>query len=156
MRGRLSPLLVCVRLLLFLLLASPVCFAQFSGSIQGVVRDETGAVLPHARITLVNQSTGVTATTTSDESGNYRFVSLAPDPYKITVEASGFAKTEAEVNLLTEQNLSIPLTLKVGTATEARMPDRARAWGQTGGNGPGPIPRAVFPECARHVRSTLC
>ncbi|HYK34979.1 TonB-dependent receptor [Alloacidobacterium sp.] len=119
MRGRLSPLLVCVRLLLFLLFASPVCFAQFSGSIQGVVRDETGAVLPHARITLVNQSTGVTATTTSDESGNYRFVSLAPDPYKITVEASGFAKTEAEVNLLTEQNLSIPLTLKVGTATEA-------------------------------------
>src|SRR5215475_10590180 len=119
MRGLVCPPLFCVRLLLLFSVTSPLCFAQFTGSIQGVVRDPTGAVLPHAKITLVNQATGVVATANTDDGGNYRFLSLAPDRYKITAEAPGFAKSEADVDLLTEQSLNIPLSMKVGSATEA-------------------------------------
>ncbi|MGE5206059.1 MAG: carboxypeptidase-like regulatory domain-containing protein, partial [Chlamydiota bacterium] len=102
-----------------LLFTSFPAFAQFTGSIQGVVTDPTGAGIPKATVTLVNQSTKVSTTSTTDASGNYRFVSLAPGAYKITAEAAGFAKTEANVNLLTEQNLNVPVSMRVGTATEA-------------------------------------
>src|SRR6476659_4806907 len=60
-----------------------------------------------------------TRTTTTDDGSNYRFVSLAPGAYKLTVEASGYAKSESGITLLTEQNLNVPVTLKVGTVTEA-------------------------------------
>ena len=37
----------------------------------------------------------------------------------MTVEAAGFAKSEADVTLLTEQNLNVPVTLKVGSISES-------------------------------------
>lgn len=118
MRALIRLPLLCTRLLFLLSLTSIACFAQFTGSIQGVVHDESGALVPNAKITLVNQETQVHTTAASDQAGNYRFVSLAPGTYTITAEATGFARTEASVNLLTEQNLSIPLRLKVGSVTE--------------------------------------
>ena len=68
---------------------------------------------------MVNTATAGTAVATSDDAGNYRFVSLAPGQYKITVEAAGFAKSEVDVTLLTEQNLNVPVSLKVGSISEA-------------------------------------
>lgn len=94
-------------------------FAQFTANIQGVVQDPSGAGVARAQITLVNSATGVKKAATSDSSGNYRFVSLAPGSYKISVEAAGFARAEAEVTLLTEQNVNVPITLKVGSASES-------------------------------------
>jgi hypothetical protein len=102
----------------FLLLACGSVFAQFTGSIQGNIQDPSNAAIANAKITLVNSATGVTSSTVSDASGNYRFVSLAPGAYKITVEAAGFNKTQVDSNLLTEQNLSLPITLKVGSISE--------------------------------------
>src|SRR3954464_9747250 len=102
-----------------LLLATATAFSQFTASIQGVVQDPTGAGVAKATIHLVNVATGGTTVATSDASGNYRFVSLAPGSYKLTVEAAGFSKAEVGVTLLTEQNLSVPITVKVGSASEA-------------------------------------
>src|SRR5215831_17209156 len=119
MSTKASPAFSSALLLLTLFLTSVVSFAQFTGSIQGVVHDETGAAVPHAKITLINVATQVTSATASDEAGNYRFVSLAPGAYKIKAEAPGFAESDADVNLLTEQNLSVPLPLKVGASTTA-------------------------------------
>ena len=102
-----------------LLLATATAFAQFTASIQGVIQDSTGAGVPKATIHLVNVATGGTTVATSDESGNYRFISLAPGSYKITAEAAGFSKSEATVTLLTEQNLNVPIALKVGSISES-------------------------------------
>jgi len=93
--------------------------AQFTANIQGLIQDPSGAGVAKAQVLLVNTATGVQKTTTSDPSGNYRFISLAPGSYKMSVEASGFAKSEAEITLLTEQNLNLPITLKVGAASES-------------------------------------
>jgi hypothetical protein len=100
------------------LLAVPV-FGQFTASIQGVIQDQSGANVGKATITLENTATGAISKTSTDSSGNYRFVSVAPGSYKIVVEASGFAKSEVAVTLLTEQNLNVPVSLKVGAVTEA-------------------------------------
>jgi hypothetical protein len=106
-------------LCLFSLFLAASAFAQFTGSIQGIVQDPTGAGISKISVQLVNTATGVTSVTTTDTGGNYRFVSLAPGSYKISVEASGFARAEANVTLLTEQNLNIPISVKVGSVTES-------------------------------------
>jgi hypothetical protein len=93
-------------------------YAQFTASIQGAVQDTSGASVAKAQINLVNTATGVIKTTASDSAGNYRFVSVAPGNYKISVMASGFSNAEATVTLLTEQNINLPISLKVGTARE--------------------------------------
>src|SRR6266568_3768920 len=109
--------------LLWVLLALWVvpAFAQFTASIQGVVQDPTGAGVAKAQIALVNIATGVKKTAASDSSGNYRFVSLAPGNYRISVEDTGFSKSEADVTLLTEQNVNLPIALRVGSARESVM-----------------------------------
>lgn len=106
-------------LLSIIVIAAGAAFAQFTASIQGEVKDQSGAGVAKAKIQLVNLATGVTAVATSDDSGNYNFVSLAPGRYKITAEAGGFSKSEADVTLLTSQNLNVPLALRVGSATES-------------------------------------
>ena len=102
-----------------LVITTGAAVAQFTASIQGEVKDPSGAGVAKASIQIVNTATGVTSVASSDDAGNYRFVSLAPGGYKITVQAGGFAKSEADVTLLTEQNLNVPLTLKVGSISES-------------------------------------
>lgn len=116
-RSMMSRYSICVFSLL--LFTASAAFAQFTASIQGEVKDPSGAGVAKATVHLVNTATGVPAVATSDEAGNYRFVSLAPGSYKITAEAAGFAKSEANVTLLTEQNLTVPLSLKVGSVSES-------------------------------------
>src|ERR1700733_11834791 len=103
---------------LFLVGAS-LCFAQFTSSVQGVVEDPSGAGLAKATVRVENSGTQVSTTTTTDPAGNFNFQSLAPGRYRITVEASGFSKSEADFTLLTEQHLSLPITVKVGSVTES-------------------------------------
>ena len=93
-------------------------FAQFTAGIQGVVQDPTGAGVAKAQIQLVNTATGAKMVAVSDSAGNYRFLSLAPGNYKISVEAAGFSKSEADVTLLTEQNVNFPISLTVGSNRE--------------------------------------
>jgi Carboxypeptidase regulatory-like domain/TonB dependent receptor len=105
-------------LLLSVVLLATTAFAQFTSSVQGVVQDPTGAGVSKASVQLLNQATSATTMTTTDDAGNFRFVSLAPGNYTINVEASGFAKSATHVNLLTEQNLNVPITLKVGAISD--------------------------------------
>lgn len=107
------------RLLVTILLLAGSTWAQFTGNIQGTVSDPSGAAVAQAKVTLINVATQVSATTTTDASGDYRFLSLAPGRYKITAEAAGFARAETTVTLETNQNLNVPISVKVGTATEA-------------------------------------
>jgi hypothetical protein len=104
--------------LVFGIALGPAAWAQFTSSLQGVVEDPTGAGVGKANVRLVNDATSATTATTTDAAGNFRFVGLAPGNYTIGVEASGFAKAETHINLLTEQNLNLPITLKIGTATD--------------------------------------
>src|SRR6266700_1525000 len=104
--------------LILVLACATVGFAQFSGNVQGVVSDPTGAAINGATVTLRNSDTAVTLTTTTSESGNYRFSSLPPGPYVVKSEASGFRTTEVNLTLGTAQTQGINLTLPISTASE--------------------------------------
>ena len=98
---------------------SSLCFAQFTSSVQGTVQDPSSAAVPKATVELVNTNTQVATTTTTDADGNFNFPSLAPGRYRVTVQAAGFSKADAEFTLLTEQHLSVPIAMKVGTVSES-------------------------------------
>src|SRR5438552_16576181 len=108
-----------IRVLFVVLVMASSTWGQFTGNIQGTVSDPSGAAVAQAKVDLVNVVTKVSATSTTDASEDYRFLSLAPGSYKITVEAAGFARAEATATLETNQNLNVPISVKVGTATEA-------------------------------------
>src|SRR5260221_257152 len=66
--------------------------ARLTGAdIQGVVRDESKAVLPGAAVTAVNRETNVTRTAISDAQGRFVLAALPPGVYKIAVALQGFA-----------------------------------------------------------------
>src|SRR6266545_1176743 len=64
------------------------------GGVNGTVTDSTGAVVPGATVTLVNQATNVRAERLSNNSGFFTFVNVRPGPYVLTVELSGFNKAQ--------------------------------------------------------------
>jgi hypothetical protein len=109
----------CTTSLLAMTAFVSICLGQFSSGIQGTVLDPSGGVVANATVNLLNTGTQVASKATSDDSGNFRFVSLAPGSYTITVEASGFAKTAVNIKLETGQNLNVPVSLAVsGTSNQ--------------------------------------
>ena len=101
------------------LLLSLSAWAQFSGNILGNVQDSSGAAIPNATVTLTNLATNVTQATKSDGAGSYRFVSLAPGTYKVLASAAGFTSVTVSATLLTDQNINLPIQLKVGSVAES-------------------------------------
>jgi hypothetical protein len=103
------------RLLWFVIaLAVPGAYAQFSSSVQGNVQDASGAAVPNATVTLRNSDTQVEQTRSADESGTYRFPSIAPGHYVVSATASGFNGASVTFTLDTAENRNVVLTLSVG------------------------------------------
>jgi len=101
------------------ILISNLSFAQFSGNIQGVVSDPSGAAIANATVQLRNLETGVEAVATTSSTGNYRFSSLSPGSYVVSAEANGFRRTEVHLTLSTSETQGINLTLPVGATSQS-------------------------------------
>jgi len=89
-----------------------------TGAITGYVKDPSGAVLTDASVEATNTATDVTDQTTTNLVGLYRFASLLPGTYLITVTKAGFEKLIRE-NITVEAGTAIPVdvALTVGAAT---------------------------------------
>src|SRR5512135_1996588 len=90
-----------------------------NGQFTGVVTDPTGAVIAGATVTVKNLDTGLTLTTTSNESGLYTARELSVGRYSITVEASGFKTTIKSNLILNAGNIQrVDLELAIGKQIE--------------------------------------
>ena len=114
-RLRSSHLSVCLAAL-FLLLGSASASAQFNASVEGNVQDSSGASIPSAKITLVNNATNVTVNATSDSAGVFSFASLGPGSYTLTASAAGFSSARTDITLTAGETLDVPFKLTVGQA----------------------------------------
>jgi hypothetical protein len=104
---------------LIALLVSVQAFADVTGTIQGYVRDGSGAIISGAHVTAVQTSTNLNREAITDDQGAYTFLGLPPGTYKLTVAASGFEKTEVEgIVLDVNDRLRFDLTLKVGAVQQ--------------------------------------
>ena len=72
--------------------ASPVFAQAIFGSIQGSVFDNTGAVVPRARVSARNVSTGIVINTETNSTGLYFLGELRPGSYELEVESQGFQR----------------------------------------------------------------
>jgi hypothetical protein len=77
---------------LFFLLTSAAIAQSYRGRVQGVITDQTQAVVTGATVTLLNVATGVSVVRQSSETGLYLFDFVDPGTYTLTVEAAGFGK----------------------------------------------------------------
>src|SRR4051794_11897041 len=104
------------RLILATLSFSTALYAQSGNStISGTVKDASEAVVPDARIQIVNVETGVKSETTSNASGLYRISSLVPGSYKIEADATGFDHlTRGPIVVQVSQTLALDLIVQIG------------------------------------------
>ena len=89
-----------------------------SGDFTGTVTDPSGAVVANATITLRNNSTGQTRTTTATNNGSYRFSLLQPGTYTVTATASGFSKAETTAMINAGQATVGDVKLPVGASSQ--------------------------------------
>ncbi|MFN7993552.1 MAG: TonB-dependent receptor [Bryobacteraceae bacterium] len=94
-------------------------FAQQVGAtLFGTVTDPAGAVIPDASVTALNPANGRTTTTTTHPDGAYVFPYLEPADYTITVQKTGFGKSEQTgITLVVNQKSRLDIQLQVGTVT---------------------------------------
>ena len=106
-------------LALVLLLCTSLAFAQSDlGSIQGFVKDPSGAMVPGAKVTLRNNA-GLERSVQTTDAGYFAVASIPAGLYAVSVEASGFKKYESRDNKLDPSaSLAIDVTLTVGAASE--------------------------------------
>jgi hypothetical protein len=98
-----------------LLLCAPALFAQGTGSITGTVRDNTGAVLAKADVTLMNTATQTTLKTTTNVDGEFLFAAIPASTYDLTVTAAGFNTYDAKgIVLSVSQRARVDATMTVG------------------------------------------
>jgi len=107
-------------LMLLTLLWSSNLFGQAtaSGTIQGTVTDNSGAVVVGAEVTAVHKATGTARTTLTGDSGAFRFDLLPVGNYNITATKSGFSKSITSMELMVGQTATINAQLKPGGSNE--------------------------------------
>jgi hypothetical protein len=116
-----------------LFLALPAARAQRStASINGTVKDSTGAVVPGATVTLTNTATNVVQTAVSNATGDYVILNILPGQYTLKASKEGFeAVTQAEFALDVNQTTTFDFTLKVGSSMQTVTVQAAAAQVQT-------------------------
>src|ERR1035437_3690722 len=110
----------------FILFVSATLWAAIadSPSLSGIARDGAGKPLVGVRITLTSgENASLAYQTTSDSSGEYRFVGLAAGKYSLVAELSGYAPTEPlAIRIVSALNpLTVGLTLERSSSSHPRL-----------------------------------
>ena len=95
-------------------------FAQSRiGTIQGTVKDPTGALVPNAQVTVTQPVTGYRQSTQTDAQGSFKLVNVPFNTYKVRVEAAGFQPAEESIDLETTIPVNLELSLSLEETTAA-------------------------------------
>src|SRR5579871_4209101 len=112
-------LFVPVFVIVALFLTPGVLRADVTGSINGVVRDPSQAVVKGAQVTVTNTQTNLSQHTVTADDGSYRFLALPVGTYKVNVTTAGFQQfNTTDIVLKVNDELRIDVTLTVGNIQE--------------------------------------
>src|SRR5215510_3440679 len=113
--------MACVRngVIAILFFVSILAAQGVRATIVGRVTDDTGAVVPGAKITITNVGTNESRSVVANDNGEYAIPQLSPGQYTLTVEYAGFnTVVRSGIVLETNQQARLDVVLKVGTLTE--------------------------------------
>ena len=110
--------LLCAAAFLLLFGVAP---AQTTSSISGTVRDTSDALVPGAKVTLINQASKATRSATSNNEGYFSFVAVQPATYSIQVARAGFESWKVTgIEVHPGDSLTVPkIKLAIGKVTES-------------------------------------
>jgi hypothetical protein len=103
-----------------ILFSTLFAFSQSANTtLRGVIKDPGGALIPDAKVTISDSTTGKSFTATSNAAGAYLFAQIPPAKYTITVNATGFGRQIKVAELLVNQpaNIDFDLTVQAETVT---------------------------------------
>lgn len=91
----------------------------YTGTVTGIVTDPSGAVVPGARLEVVDEQKGFAFTATTDIAGNYLVRNLPPGTYRISVKAAGF-KMESRGGIILDvnHNVAVDFRLQLGATAQ--------------------------------------
>lgn len=91
-------------------------------TVAGTATDESGAVVPGVKITVVNSSTGIESRTATNEAGAYYIPFLPPGQYRIVAEQKGFERVEVpNAELVVNETTTVNLVMKLGRMEQKVM-----------------------------------
>jgi hypothetical protein len=126
MRRSLARSLTAVLVLFAILMQASYVLAGTTGGISGVLTDTAGTPVAAARVSAVSPSQQATVTT--DSSGRFSFVSLAPDTYTLSFEKQGYqAGSQAGVTVQADQNVTVNLSASRALQNIGRTASRANS-----------------------------
>jgi hypothetical protein len=111
---------LCAALFLVLVFGAVQAFAQLdTGSLVGVVRDKSGAVITDAAVKITNTKTGKVFETKSNSTGEYNQPGLPSGPYKIEVDRNGFkTAVVTDIFLHATERRAADVNLEIGAASD--------------------------------------
>jgi len=114
--NRLTVLCLCVTLLA---MAAPTFAQEFRGRINGVVSDNTGAVLPGVTVSASSPALIQPQVQVTGGDGSFRFLALPPGVYSIDFELTGFNTVKRQdVRVVINQTLTVDMQMQVATLQE--------------------------------------
>ncbi len=124
----LQSILILILLTTLFLATSVWGQASYTAQVRGVVKDQSGAMVPQATITITNDATGIAVTAHSDDHGFYILTGLRPAVYTIRAEGAGFRATEEKnVVLQVDQQTTIDFDAAPARSNHHRRGNRGRA-----------------------------
>src|SRR5436189_3901679 len=102
-----------------LVVLAPVAASAQDAELQGVVRDQSGAVVPGASVAIVAPANNASRRLITDAAGHYVFSFLAPGDYDVTAELNGFQPvTRTGVSIDSGSRISLDLVLRPAHVSE--------------------------------------
>ncbi len=105
----------CLVVLIALACALPLAAQSGLGAVHGTVTDQSHAIIPGAKVTLLNTATGVAQSVKSTEVGAFYFGSVRQGSYTVTVELANFKKWTGSLLLEVGQSAVVDVAMEVGS-----------------------------------------
>jgi outer membrane receptor protein involved in Fe transport len=103
-------------LFIFLLLTTGLAAQQETGRITGTVKDQSGAVVPSATLTVRNVATNAQRTASTGNDGSYVVTNLQPGTYEVTAAMTGFNTAKKQIAVTVGGAITVDFPLTVGAA----------------------------------------
>jgi hypothetical protein len=93
--------------------------AAATATLTGQVTDQSGAVMPDVKLSIVSIGGGAPINTVSNQAGYYQFPYLRPTTYKLTAQMKGFAEVVIpDINLQVNETSNVNITMRPGTVVQ--------------------------------------